>query len=153
MQVCHYRRSSDLVDSDIHIFMYINTLRLSTLVIYSYKKNLCNVTHHLWSQNTSNLSSHCLQVSTSRGGQFLNQLCNITVIPNKSLYPIDIQQIQTVYWSGFTIGIGDLWRNSAHRKIRKSLLWSAGFCRCPRLSNRCTCWLDNQQDGKYIIFP
>ena len=111
---------------------------------------LCNFTHHLCSQNTSNFSSRCQQVSTRRGGIFWNKLCNIMVNPNKSVQPIDIQQIHTVYISGFTIGIGSRRYNSIRRKIRESLLESAGVSRCARLSNWCTFWLANQQAGKYI---
>ena len=53
-------------------------------------------------------------------------------------------------WSGLTIGIGDLWENSAHRKIRESLLGSAGVGRCPVLSNQCNFGFSNQQARKYI---
>ena len=67
-----------------------------------------------------------------------------------SVHPISLQQIHTVYWSGLTIGIWDLRDNYAHRKIRKILLGSAWVGRCPRLSNRCTFWLANQQAGRYV---
>ena len=46
--------------------------------------------------------------------------------------------------------IGALWENSAHRKISKSLLGSAGVGRCPGFSNQCTFGLANQQAGRYI---
>ena len=76
-----------------HIFMYINTLRLTTLIIYSSKTlSICNFAHHLFSQNTYNLSSRCQQFSTRRGGRFRNQLCNITAKPNKSVYPISLKK-------------------------------------------------------------
>ena len=107
------------------MFMYINTLRLSTLIIYSSKTIfLCNFTHHLFSQNTSNFSSRCQQFSTRRGGRFLNQLCNITAKPNKNVHPIALSQIYIVYWNGFNIGIGALQGNSYHRKISKDS-WEA----------------------------
>ena len=66
------------------------------------------------------------------------------------MHPIELQQIQTVYWSRLTIGIEALRENSDHRKIRESLLGSAGVVRCPGLSNRCKFVLANQQAGKYI---
>ena len=70
--------------------------------------------------------------------------------PNKSVHPISLQQIQTVYWSGLTIGIGSLRENSAHINIRESLLGSTGVDMYPGLINRCTFGLANQQAGKYI---
>ena len=66
------------------------------------------------------------------------------------MHPIALQQIQTLYWSGLTIGIGALRDYSAHRKIMESVLGSAGVVRCPGWSNRYTFVLDNQQAGKYI---
>ena len=66
------------------------------------------------------------------------------------MHPIALQQIQTVYCIGFTIGIGVLRDNSAHKKIRESLLGSAGVGRYPGLINRCTFGMDNQQAGKYV---
>ena len=47
------------------------------------------------------------------------------------------------------VWIGDLWENSAHRKIRESLLGSAGVGSCPVISNPCTLVLANQQAGIY----
>ena len=70
--------------------------------------------------------------------------------PNNSVHPISIQKIQAVYCSGFTIGIGSLRENSAHRKIIEILLGSTGVGRYPGLSNRCTFLLVDQQAGKYI---
>ena len=67
------------------------------------------------------------------------------------MHPIPLQQINNVYWSGLNIGIGSLWENSANRKIRESLLGSAGLGMCPGLSNRCKFWLANKQAGKYIF--
>ena len=132
-----------------HMFMYINNLRLSKLIIY-YSKTiiLCNFTHNLCSQNTSNLSSRCKQVSKRRGIRFWNQLCNITAKKNNIVHTIPPRQIQTVYWSGLTIGIGARWENFAHRKIREILLVSTEVGRCTGLSNRCKFWLTNQQAGK-----
>ena len=66
------------------------------------------------------------------------------------MHPISLQQIQTVYCSGFTVGIGALQENSPHRNIRESLLGSAGVVRCPDLSNWCMLVLAKQQAGKYI---
>ena len=48
-----------------------------------------------------------------------------------------------------TIGIGALWDTSTHRKMTKSLLGSAGLGIFPRLSNRLTFGLVNQQTGSY----
>ena len=133
------------------MFIYISTLRLNTLIIYSSKTlSICNFTHHLCPQNTSSLSSRCQQVSTRRGDQFLNQWCNLTAKPNKSVHPIYLQQIQTVYWSGLNIGIWSLWENPAYRNSRKILSGRAGVGRCTGLSNWCTFGLVNQQAGKYI---
>ena len=111
---------------------------------------LCNFSHHLFSQNTSNLSSRCQQVSTRRECRFWNQLCNTTANPNNSVHPIYLQQIYTVYWSGLTIGIGSLQENPTYRKISERLLGRAGVGRCPGSSNRCKVWLANKQAGKYI---
>ena len=131
--------------------MYTNTLRLTTLIIYSSKKlSICNFNHHLWSQNTSNFSSRFQQVITRRGGRFWNKLCNLTEKTNESVNPIALRKIKTVYRSGLTIVIGYLQENYAHRKIRESLLGRSGVGRCPGLSNRWKFGLDNQQAGKYI---
>ena len=46
--------------------------------------------------------------------------------------------------NGLTIGIGDLRKKSTHRKIRESLLESAGVGKCPGLSNWCTFELANR---------
>ena len=67
-----------------------------------------------------------------------------------SVHPITLQQIQTLYWIGLTIGKGDLRKNSTHRNIRKIILGSAGVGRCPGLSNRCTILLADQQARIYI---
>ena len=48
-----------------------------------------------------------------------------------------------------TIGIGSLQENFAHRKIRESLLGSAGLGRCTSLSNQFMFGLSNQQAGSY----
>ena len=131
--------------------MYIYTLRVFTLSIY-YSKTLflCNFTHYLCFQNTSNLSSRCQQLIKRRGGWFRNQWCNITEKPDNSVHPITLQQIQTVYYSGLTHGIGSLRESSARRNIRESLLGSAGVGRCNDLSNRCMFGLSNQQAGRSI---
>ena len=55
----------------------------------------------------------------------------------------------TVYRSVLTIKIRALQDNSAHRKIRESLLGSAGVVSCTGVSNRCTFGLANQQAGSY----
>ena len=86
-----------------------------------------------------------ITLSTSR-----NQLCNITANPNKNVHPISLQQIQTLYWSGLTFGIGSLRGNFFHRNIRGVLLGSAVVVRRTGLSNRCMFGFDNQQAGKYI---
>ena len=39
--------------------------------------------------------------------------------------------------------------NYAHRKIRESLLGSAGVGSCPGIIKRCMLGLDNQQAGSY----
>ena len=66
------------------------------------------------------------------------------------MHPISLQQINTVYWSGFTIEIWAFRETLSHRNIRESLLGIAGVGRCPGSSNRCMFWLANQQAGKYI---
>ena len=48
-----------------------------------------------------------------------------------------------------TIGIGYLWDNSPHSKIRKSLLGRAIVGSCHGLSNRCRFVLANQQSESY----
>ena len=70
--------------------------------------------------------------------------------PNKSMHPISLQKIHTIYCSGLAIAIVALRGNYTHRKIRESLLGSSGVRRCPRLINRCTFLLANKQAGKYI---
>ena len=57
--------------------------------------------------------------------------------------------MRNVFISGLTISIGALWQNSSHRKIRESLLGSAGVGSCTGLSNWCTFGLANQQAGSY----
>ena len=69
---------------------------------------------------------------------------------NKSVPPIALQQLQTVYWIGLNIGIWALRNNSPHRNIRERLSGSAGVGRCTGLSNRGMFWLANQQAGKHI---
>ena len=49
------------------------------------------------------------------------------------------------------IGIGELWENSANRKIRESLLGISGVVIFPGTSNQCTLVLDNQQAGRYYL--
>ena len=133
------------------MFIYINTLWLTTLIIYSSKTlSICNFTHHLCSQNTSNFSSYCQQVSTRREGKFWNQLCNIMAKPNNSVHPISLKKKQTVYWSRLNIGVVSLQESFVHRKIRERLLERAVVVRYPVLSNRCKFWLANQQAVKYI---
>ena len=66
------------------------------------------------------------------------------------MHPIYLKQIHTIYWSEFTIGIGALQENYAHRKIREILLRSVGVGRCLGWSNCCKFWLDNKQAVKYI---
>ena len=133
-----------------YMFMYINNLRLTMLIIYSSNLFLNVTSLNIFSQNTSNFSSHCQQVSTRSGGLFWNILCNITAKTNTSVQHIALQKIQTAYWSGLTIRIGAVWGNSAHGKIIKSLLGSAWLGRCTGLINLCTFRLANQQDVKYI---
>ena len=77
-------------------------------------------------------------------------MCNIKEKQNKSVQPINLEQIQTVYWIGLDIGIVALRDKYAHRNIREILLGSSGVGRCPGLSNRCKFLLANQQAGKYI---
>ena len=101
-------------------------------------------------RNISNFSSCCQQVRKSWGCLFWIQLCNTILKPNKSVRPIILQQIQTVYWSGLTIGIVALWYNSNYRNIRESLLGSAVLGRCTGLIKRGTFWLANKKSGKYI---
>ena len=121
------------------MFMYINNFK----VIY---------THNLFFQNAlKNLSSLIIYAPrTLPICHHVNKWCSNASKPNKSFHPIALQQTHTVYWSGLNIGIWALQENSAHRKIRESLLGSAGLGRCPGLINRCKFWLSNKQAEKYI---
>ena len=107
--------------------------------------------HQLYFQKTFKISSHFQQFSTRIGGRFkkLYFSCYFLVRPRKSVHPNRPLKIRTVFRSGSTIGIGDLWENSAHRKMTEILLGSAGVGSCPVLSNRCTFGLANQQYGSY----
>ena len=58
-------------------------------------------------------------------------------------------KIQTVFRSGFTLGVGGLWDNFVHKKIRKILLGSAGVGIFTSLRNKCKFGLTNQQAGIY----
>ena len=63
--------------------------------------------------------------------------------------PSPSKNMNLVFWCGLNIGIGALQDNSAHRKIRVSILGSAEVGSCPGLSKRCTFLLTNQQAGSY----
>ena len=82
-----------------HKFMYIDTLRLSTLIIY-YSKIIFYVTSLIiYAPKRFQFVITLSKSHHRRGGKFWNQLCNITVMPNKSVHPISLQQIKTLYWS------------------------------------------------------
>ena len=63
--------------------------------------------------------------------------------PNKSVHPIALQQIQTVYYSGLNNGIGSLRGKYSHGNMRERLLVCAEVGMCPGLSNRCNFLLAN----------
>ena len=118
--------------------MFINTLWLSTLIIYSYKI-LFYVTSLIIYPKKLPICHHVVNKSVQ--GEEADFEINCVIlwqIQIRVCTPIAIQQIQTVYWSVLTIVIGALWENSEHRKIRESLLGSAGLGRCTGLRNRCT---------------
>ena len=132
-----------------HMYMYINKFRfIYNHRLFFQKNKLCNFTHKLCPQKTSDLLSRCQQVSTRIERLFWNQLCNTVANPNKSVHPISLQQIHTVHWSRLNIVIESFRDNYAYRKIRESLLGSAGVGMCPVLSDQCTFGLVNQQAGK-----
>ena len=132
------------------MFIYINTLKLSTLIIYSSKTLFFLVTLLIiYSSKTLTIFHHVFNKSAQ--GEEADFEINSVILwwsQIRVCIPIDLQQIQTVYCSGLAIGIVSLWGNSAHRKIRESFLGSAGVVRCPIISNQCTFWLANQQAGK-----
>ena len=65
---------------------------------------------------------------------------------NKSEHQIALQ-ITYCLRSGMTMGIGALRDNSAHRKIRESLLGIIGVVSCPSISNGKNFGLTNHLDG------
>ena len=118
----------------------------------SYKLWKLNYNNQIFFQRIINLSSIFQQVITRIGGQFRKLSVSLLFLVklNKSVHPIALPKMRTVFRSGLTIGIWSLWENSTHRKIRESLLGSAGVGSCPSLRKRCTFGLDIQQAGIYV---
>ena len=115
----------------------INNQSSTTLIIY-YSKKLSNC-HQIVNNSAQNRSLPQKQpVSLLFFGE-----SGLECVPHR--HPT----IQTVFRSGSTIGIGYLRENSAHGKIRESLLGSARVSICPSVSNLCTFVLENQQAGIY----
>ena len=78
-----------------HMFMSIKNPISTTLIIYSSKKlSIFNFTHHLFFQNTFNLSSRCKQVNTRiEAYSKINILpFYFTENPNKIVQPIALQK-------------------------------------------------------------
>ena len=130
---------------------YLLVKRLEKIHVNVYQKSKLNYTHQLYFQRNIQIVI-ILSTSQNKDRRPITKVVCFLIIFWWSQIRVctpSLKYIWTVFRSGLTIGIGALWGNVSHRKIREIIVGSAGVGSCPGLINRCTYGLAKQKSGSH----